>query len=300
MVHLTYKVAAIVTCYNRKEMTLQCLSQLFTASERCSYARIELHVYLTDDNCTDGTADAVKERFPNQDIDIIKSGGDAFWAGGMRLAWHAAMSDRMDWDFYFLFNDDTFFEANAFDTLIQTHYYALKTYGKPGVYSGLICSLDDPDVITYGGKEYHGLFGRAKCVAPQGIPLECKMINANCLLICRDVVESIGLFDDHFQHSCADWDYGIRASNSHFPVLVTGIICGKCNDDHENEREIMESVSRMSIQERKAFFSHPLRATSDLLLFMKKHYRYKYVITYLARLLNIYSPRLYYYATRFR
>ena len=295
-----YNIAAIVTCFNRKETTLKSLSCLFKASENCHTAQIKLHVYLTDDCCTDGTADAVRRLFSNQDIHIVQSGGNAYWAGGMRLAWHEAMRDSQDWDFYLLFNDDTYVEPNSFDTLIQTHYYAVDKYGKPGVYSGLICGLDDPNKITYGGNVYRGLFGRAECIDPKGNPVECKLTNANLLLISRDVVDSIGIFDDRFFHSCADWDYGIRASDSHFPVLVTGIVCGRCNFDHDNDQEVLKKVSRMSIRERKAFFSHPLRATSDLLLFMKKHYRYKYLVTYLARKLNIYAPRLYYCVTRLR
>ena len=43
------KIAAILTCYNRKEKTFQCLASLFEIIPTCK-------VYLVDDNSTDGTS----------------------------------------------------------------------------------------------------------------------------------------------------------------------------------------------------------------------------------------------------
>ena len=40
------KIAAILTCYNRKEKTFQCLASLFEIIPTCK-------VYLVDDNSTD-------------------------------------------------------------------------------------------------------------------------------------------------------------------------------------------------------------------------------------------------------
>ena len=51
------KTAALLTCHNRKEKTLACLKSLYRNMP-------EVDVYLTDDGCADGTAEAVKSIFP--------------------------------------------------------------------------------------------------------------------------------------------------------------------------------------------------------------------------------------------
>ena len=47
-------IAAILTCFNRKEKTLVCLRSLFSIIPN-------IEVYLTDDGCTDGTFDIVNQ-----------------------------------------------------------------------------------------------------------------------------------------------------------------------------------------------------------------------------------------------
>ena len=94
---MKYKIAVILTCYNRKAKTLACLDRLFHAQE--VQGDVELTVFLTDDGCTDGTADAVRTSFPEKDIHILQGNGQLYWAGGMRLAWKAAMELSGEWDF---------------------------------------------------------------------------------------------------------------------------------------------------------------------------------------------------------
>ena len=66
------KIAVLLTCFNRKEKTLSCLAGLYE-SQRVYYERnsspIELEVFLTDDGCTDGTAQAVKASFAGKSAD---------------------------------------------------------------------------------------------------------------------------------------------------------------------------------------------------------------------------------------
>ena len=50
-------IAVLMTCYNRREKTLACLDALQKTS--ASSGDIQLSIYLTDDGCSDGTADAV-------------------------------------------------------------------------------------------------------------------------------------------------------------------------------------------------------------------------------------------------
>ena len=103
------KIAALITCFNRKDKTLSCLTSLYHALDTYnekSEDKIELSVYLTDDGCTDGTADAVRNNFADKKITILQGDGNLYWAGGMRFAWKEALKKHSEWDFYLLLNDD--------------------------------------------------------------------------------------------------------------------------------------------------------------------------------------------------
>ena len=55
------KVAILITCYNRKAKTLRCLDSI-QGTLGPWRDKIDAKVFLTDDGCTDGTADAVRKQ----------------------------------------------------------------------------------------------------------------------------------------------------------------------------------------------------------------------------------------------
>ena len=59
--------AVLLTVFNRKEKTLECLSRLF---DQLPVEDLQIDVFLTDDGCTDGTAEAVENLFPS--VHILK------------------------------------------------------------------------------------------------------------------------------------------------------------------------------------------------------------------------------------
>lgn len=61
-------IATIITCHNRKHMTMKALNCLFEAAETYrqeSESPLQLKLFLTDDGCTDGTAESIKQTFRN-------------------------------------------------------------------------------------------------------------------------------------------------------------------------------------------------------------------------------------------
>ena len=84
-------IAALITCHNRKSKTIACLERLF---QQALPLGVLLKVYLVDDGSTDGTAEAVREKFPS--VSVISADGSLFWCRGMRLAWkHASPFTRI-------------------------------------------------------------------------------------------------------------------------------------------------------------------------------------------------------------
>lgn len=85
-------IAVLITCYNRREKTVNCLNLLFKCGLPVGFA---LKVYLVDDGSTDGTGEEVRKLFP--EIKVIVGSGELYWAGGMRLAWTEAIRDEPEY-----------------------------------------------------------------------------------------------------------------------------------------------------------------------------------------------------------
>lgn len=296
-----YNIAVILTCFNRKTKTIACLHGLYSAQKSYSDADISLSVYLTDDGCTDGTSQAVRDIFKGKDITIMQGDGNLYWAGGMRFAWKEALKKKDKWDFYLLLNDDTTPMDNMFHELIDAHNYSLQTFGKVGVYSGVTCDIENPEIITYGGTVWANRFlGTENRVSPQGKPAEVDKTNANILLISKDVVSAIGIFYEGFIHGAADYDYSIHAKKAGFTVLITSHVCGKCERDHRNEKEELSKILSMTPSERKKYCSNPVHSSKDTLTSQRRNTPFTYPRVWLSFWLKENCPYILYWLSRLR
>lgn len=296
------KIAVLYTCFNRKQKTLSSLEGLFTALKIYNqYAndKVVVTIYLTDDGCTDGTSKAILDTYPDADINILNGNGDLFWAGGMRLAWKAALRNIDEFDFYLLLNDDTDIFGYCIKELIDTHEYCLTKYGKDGIYSGITCDKEDMNQTTYGGRIITNSFlGSAYKVSASGIPQLVHQTNANILLVPKSVVDKIGIFYEGFRHGNADYDYSMHARRKGIPVLVTAHYCGACNFDHPSGTELKNKILSMSKAERTSYFSNPLHSSKDYLIFIRRNIPLKYPITWIFRMLQEKFPKVYYFINR--
>lgn len=299
-------IAVLLTCFNRKEQTLSCLRTLFKVQEdyikdKKADEKVSLDVFLTDDGCTDGTANVIRKEFTIQNVNILQGDGNLFWAGGMRKAWESALSYNKTWDYFLLLNDDTDLLSNMFEELFRACDYSVKYFGKQGIVSGVTSSKSDHNRVTYGGNIWINKFtAKSKKIVPNGTPLLIDYTNANIMLIHHSVVDKIGIFYKGFQHGNADYDYSNHARKAGFPVLLTGNICGRCDNDHVSFDDYKASIIKMSLSERKRHFSHPLHSTRDYLCYIRRNAVIRYPMVALGRFLNLYFPSLYYklYARR--
>lgn len=283
------KIACLYTCHNRKDKTLSSIHSLLDAKRD----DIEITIFITDDGCTDGTIEAIQQCFSQEKLHIIKGDGNLFWAKGMIAAWKAAMDITILWDFYLLLNDDTILLPNVFDELLGAHKYSLQHYGMGGIYSGITCDPNDPSKMTYGGDLWvDGSYSKTKRLEPTGVPQLCNMTNANIFMVDRSVVEKIGIFYP-YEHGCADNDYTTQARKHNIPVLITGNFCGQCEHDHFDEQEHRQQLEKMTLRERKAYFSSPLNSNKDRLTYMKRNMPSRLPFVWCGRMIDIYCPYLY-------
>lgn len=217
--------AVLMTCFNRKDMTLRCLKQLYDQQTDAA-----MDVFLCDDGSSDGTFEAVRENFP--DVYIFKGTGNLFWNRGMLAAWKKACKTK-DYDAYIWLNDDVFLYNDAIMEMIDCS----NVCNDKSIICGAFCS--GKGEFSYGGRREDGF-----PLIPNGTMQEVYWLNGNCVLVPRYVVSKIGLLDGMFQHHLGDFDYGLRAKESGCTVVTTRKYLGECTPNQiKNNRARKSGLS---------------------------------------------------------
>jgi GT2 family glycosyltransferase len=257
------RIAVLLTTFNRKEKTLTCLRSLY---KQILPDEISIDVYLTDDNSSDGTADAIKLNFPR--IHLLHGNGNYYWAGGMRNSWRNAL--RGSYDFYLLLNDDTTLNPDAITRLLA---YKSEGFDEHAVICiGNTCNEDGK--ITYGGKKLNSsLSVKSKFIYSSTSFTECDMGNANIMLIPQYVVKTIGILSNKFTHGIADYDYTLKARKAGIKVISAPGFLGICKHDHGNNWK----GSKTKLKERLTFLRSPKGlAYGEYLSFTWNHFPVSY------------------------
>ncbi|MBQ0150005.1 MAG: glycosyltransferase [Bacteroidales bacterium] len=208
------KVAVIMTVHNRRETTLECLSCLYGQTQAPPF-----DVYLTDDGCTDGTAEAVAAGFP--EVNILKGNGSLYWNGGMRSAWEEAC--RHGYDAYLWLNDDTMLYRDSLSKMVGFS----SMFSDRAVIVGNTCDSRTGSRATYGGRD-----ARENIIVPESSPAPCVYMNGNVVLIPGHVVDAVGLNDSRYTHAMGDYDYSLRVREAGLEVMAAPGFMGVC-DLHE-------------------------------------------------------------------
>lgn len=273
---MNFKIAVLITCYNRKVKTLLCLTSLFNNKLNGDY---NFDVFLVDDGSTDGTSDAVIEKFPM--VNIIKGSGNLFWNQGMRVAWKHA-SEKYDYDFYLWLNDDTIIKKNAIDSLINTFVEV----NEQVIIVGTTCSTNNINEITYGGRN-----NKIGLIPPCNKYIECDFFNGNIVLIPKQVYKKNGMNDSSFRHALGDFDYGLRAKKNGIKSYIAPGILGEC-DEHSLLADWCNP--NISFKQRWKAFRTPLGQNPEEFFIYKLRHSglINAILIYFSNHLRVFFPRL--------
>lgn len=205
------KIAAILTCHNRKEKTLACLHSLFSIIST-------IDVFLVDDGSTDGTSTEVIKLYPQ--VKIIKGSGNLFWSRGMYTAWKEAV--KYDYDYFLWLNDDVELYPFFLDELLDCN----KLKGGFCIITGLIENFEKTTTL-YGGSDE-----KKTLIHANGLPQTVTHMNGNVVLVPKSVVNKIGIIDPKLHHDLGDVDYGLTAIENGINVYTTRkpVAAGYSND----------------------------------------------------------------------
>ena len=239
---MTASIAALLTCYNRKEKTLACLRSLLGRPQGVD---AKLTVYLLDDASNDGTADAVKEEFPH--VRLLKGDGNYYWNGGMRAVFGAAIKDGHD--FYLWLNDDVELCDGFLAKLLATYHTVTE---RTSPWNIIVGAVKDPTSgeMTYSGfvrsSRWHPLKFKKLLPDPEQ-PLECETINGNCVLIPNGIVQKIGNLDPVYIQQAGDMDYGFKARKMGARIWIGPGYVGECEP---NRKRLLWSNPDLTLRER--------------------------------------------------
>lgn len=255
-------ISVLITSHNRRDKTLTSLRCLFLNQLS---SKICFHVILVDDGSTDGTSDAVLSEFP--DVEILKGDGNLFWNRGMHRAFSRAI--KRDCDFYLWLNDDTVLDNDAIIKLVDTYKSLSLIYCDNFVVVG--STRDEHGKLSYGGSVSTSRFRRFQYrkVWDSTVPVECEVMNGNCVLIPKSVVEVVGNLDPVFEHAMGDTDYSLRIRQAGGRVFLAPGFVGECSNNPVSNTFIDKKLSRSArfkhIKSRKGL---PVRSW---LCFTRRH-----------------------------
>lgn len=215
-------IAVVLTCHERRAQTLACLQALAVAATRASAS---LRMIVVDDASRDGTAAAVRARWP--EAQVIDGSGDLFWNRGMHRGIEAAMA--LEVDHLLWLNDDTLLFEDAIERLMRESRRLRDLTGGAVLLAG--CTQGDQGQWTYGGSARDSRWRRLHFspVWSATEPLRCDVVNGNCVLVPVDLARRVGNLDPVFEHAMGDTDYALRARQAGFGVYACSGYVGRCN-----------------------------------------------------------------------
>ena len=192
-------MAAVVLSWNGREDTLACLRSLEGEA---------VHVIVVDNASEDGSANAVTG------AEVIRNERNLGYAGGMNVGISRAL--EQGFDAVLLLNNDVELEPGAIDALVAAAEGA-------GAVSPLIVFADDPKEVWYAGARFDptsGYHGRQLTERIETVG-ETERICGAAVLMTREALERVGLFDDELFAYAEDVDWSLRARALGLPLLVT-------------------------------------------------------------------------------
>lgn len=171
-----------------------------------------IEVIVVDNGSTDGSAEMVRERFP--EAELIENGENLLFAEGNNVGIRRALERGAQ--AVLLLNNDT-----EVDPAFAGRLLGALDDPAVGIVGPRIYYHDDPRRIWYGGGGFHPLTGvprhrdirRLEGPGTAG-PGETGWVTGCALLARREVLDEIGLLDPSYRIYCEDVDFCLRASRA--------------------------------------------------------------------------------------
>jgi len=207
------RVAVVVLNWNGLVDTLACLESLV----RLDYPAYD--VVVVDNGSTDGSATAIRERFP--EVAVIENGENLGFTGGNNVGLRHALDQGAD--YALLLNNDTEVAHDFLRVLVD----AAEVEPSIGMVGPTIYYHEQPDVIWSAGGTIDWRRGETHMVGlnePERgqfgqSPRAVDFITGCALLVKRSALQRAGLLDDRFFAYYEEAEWCVRTRRAGFRIL---------------------------------------------------------------------------------
>ena len=205
-------VYAIILAWNQKQDTVECLESVL----KMDYPNFR--VIVVDNGSTDGTPDLLRAAYP--DVELIISSENVGIARGYNLGIEHALEQAAD--YVLIMNNDITVDRQMLDELVKMGE------SRPDV--GMLM----PKIYHYGSQTQLWCVGARWRTFPPGVKLigfneedgplyqrlrEIEYAPSCCLLLRRETLEKVGLFDPEYFFYNDDWDLSARIRKGGYKIL---------------------------------------------------------------------------------
>ena len=234
------RVCAIVVNWDRKELTLECLKVL----EKLEFGGIDFFVIVVDNGSSDGSVEAIRKlKFPTfggaGKIKVIENGENLGYAGGNNVGIKEALRGRAD--YILIMNNDVVPRGDLLTGLVRE----MREHGDWGLVSPKIYFAKGFEfhearykknelgkVIWYAGGE---MDWENVLASHRGVDEvdegqydrrgETDFASGSCMMMKREMLEEVGMFDEKYFMYWEDVDLSRRAMKKGWKVVYSPVTC---------------------------------------------------------------------------
>ena len=253
------KVSVVILNWNRKDFLLDCLEHIY----RLDYPVFE--VIVVDNASTDGSAAAVRDQYP--DVKLVVNDQNYGAARGKNIGLQKALESDMD--FVYMIDNDIIVDSTSLRELLRV----TDQNPEAGIVGTKMYDYSKPDILLSAGGiiDYtqnigRGRGGSEKDTGQYDLVEEVDYLWGGALLVKREVLEQVGLFDTGFVgYWVEDADLSVRVRKAGYKVVY----CPHAKIWHKPH------AAGEQFSYRKKYM-----ATRNQVRFMKKHARFNHWIKY--------------------
>ena len=214
-------ISAIVVNYNAGELLLRCINSL----QACP---LDIEIIVVDNSSADGSLDAL---YDMKDVQVINNLQNRGFAAACNQGITVSHSDNL-----LFLNPDCSFEPNTLKKLLTQ----LQSNKQVGMVGGLLTNFDGSEqaggrrAIPTPWRSFVRAFGLYHLTkywpnlffdfhlhkqALPSHPIEVEAISGACMLVKREVIDDVGLWDEGYFLHCEDLDWCMRFRQKGWKIL---------------------------------------------------------------------------------
>jgi len=208
------RVSIIILNWNGLEDTIECLESL----KKITYPNYE--VILVDNGSEGNDAQVLKEKFGDY-IHLIRNDRNYGYTGGNNIGIRYAL-DKGSPDYILILNNDMVVAPDFLTEMVKV----AESDDSIGIVGPKVYYYDFPDIIHSAGMKtnawlgYFGSIGYKHLDAGQyDTQQEVDSISGCCLLVKKEIIHQVGMFDESYFCYWDEVDYCFRAKSAGFRII---------------------------------------------------------------------------------